>query len=405
MTAPALGVVTPRQIIALQRTAGNRSVSDLLESVGQHQGRVIQRRAWVDGSQVRPKAPGLTSKMKKLATDRLVHDYVSDAEFSDHAAGNLDYLGNLPGPSSAGTWVRFGSAGTNLLGENHTLVTLQHVMNAVGSKSFIYEPFSVDVMPAGSAMRTAYEKENKARFKSFGVKGVADKQQYGEESLFPKMGFGLNELLSEVSGPADLYKLKRGQYFGQPAQRYLKIAWAHSKDVADEVQRLAAARQPVPAPQSELATVFAETRAELDVFIRGLSVDGYLGDALDTKKGRKLLPALLTFCSQFVEAMLARVSTDARLTAEETESMAEMPHDTQGEKRMTFGKWRNLHFSHAVWDAVERGVRYAGMGNNHLEYLTREGLPPNSRGYDMTSGDLADFQAHTERLAATPKVR
>jgi hypothetical protein len=398
-------VLTPGQILALQRTVGNRCVSDLLESVRQHQGGVVQRRAWVDGSQVRPKAPGLTSTMKKLATDKLVHDYVSDAEFSDHAAGSLDYLGNLPGPSSAGTWVRFEDAGTNLLGENHTQVTLQHVMKAVGSRSFIYEPFSVDVMPAGSAMRTAYEKENKGRFKSFGIKGVADKRGYGQESLFPKMGFGLSMLLSRVSDPEDLHEIKRGQYLGQPVQRYLKIAWAHSRDVADEVQRLRAATQPVPAPQSELAAVFAETRAELDGFIRGLSVDGYLGDALDTRKGRRLLPALLRFCGQFVEAMLARVSTDAVLTDDEREDMAEMPRDTQFEKRETFGKWRNLHFSHAVVDAVGRGVRYAGMGNEHLRYLTREGLPANSRGYDMTGGDLAAFRARTEELASTPKVR
>jgi hypothetical protein len=397
------GALTPGQVIALQRTAGNRAVGSLLESAQPHPGPVVQRWAWVAASQVRPDAPGLDSSMKKLAGDKLVHDYASDAEFKDHAAGRTDHLGNLPGPASAGTWVRFGVTGSNLLGENHTQVTLEHVMQAVGSKSFIYEPFSVDVMPAGSAMKTAYEAENKDRFKKFGVEGVADKRQFGEESLFPKMGYGLNLLVERVTGPGDLDQLKPANYVGQPIQRYLKIGWAHAKDIADEVQKLRTAKKPVPAPLESLATAFAGARVELDAFITGLAVDGYLGDALDTPDGRKLLPTLLKFSRAFVESMLARVSTDAGLTKEERENLAKMPSTTRGDKGKVFALSRNLHFSHAVRDAVGRGVRYAGMGNEHLKYLTREGLPPKSRGYDMTAKDLVDFETLTQNLKSTAK--
>lgn len=403
LSTRGLGVLTQRQVIALQSAAGNHAVSSTLRSAQQVQGMVVQRWAWVAASQVKPDDPGLDSKMKTLASDKLVHDYGSNAEFKDHAAGKTDYLGNLPGPTSPGTWVRFAPTGSNLLGENHTAVTLEHVMAAVGSKSFIYEQFSVDAMPAGSAMRTAYEEENKDLFNRFGVGGVADKKQFGAESLFPKMGFALNTLLPFFTGAGKLDGLKPGAYLGQPAQRYVKIAWGHSKDVADEVKKLTAAKQKVLAPLKSLAKVFAATKAELDVFITSLPVDGYLGDALDTPAGKKLLPALLKFGKAFVAAMLARVSTDAGLTEQERKNLKKMPQGKSSEQQAVFDKWRNLHFSHAVRDAAKRGVRYAGMGRFHLDYLTAEGLPPNSRGYDMSGKDLADFEALSKNMAATAK--
>jgi hypothetical protein len=80
-----------------------------------------------------------------------------------------------------------------------------------------------------------------------------------------------------------------------------------------------------------------------------------------------------------------------------------MPQATTAEKFAAFGKWRNLHFSHAVRDAVAKGVRYAGMGREHLKYLIAEGLPAKSRGYDMVAKDLTDFETLTKNLAATAK--
>jgi hypothetical protein len=76
---------------------------------------------------------------------------------------------------------------------------------------------------------------------------------------------------------------------------------------------------------------------------------------------------------------------------------------SQHENEAIFSKWRNLHFSHAVWDAVKRGVRYAGMGRLHLDYLVAEGIPPNSHPYDMTGKELAEFEALTNRLASSVK--
>lgn len=118
---PGPVVMTPRQVLALQRTAGNRAINGIVGTRRRAEsGRVVQRWAFIAEKQVPPDDKKLDSKMKALAVDKLVHNYTSQAEFRNHAAGKTDYLGNLPGPASSGTWVRFDQTGTNLLGENHT---------------------------------------------------------------------------------------------------------------------------------------------------------------------------------------------------------------------------------------------------------------------------------------------
>jgi hypothetical protein len=242
------GRVAPGHLAALQRTVGNRALTAAIVGgrPGVRDGVVVQRWAFVAGTQVEAHNPTLNPAMQAFVADRLVRNYTDEAEFRAHAAGTTDYLGNLPGPASAGTWVRFSRTGTNLLGENHTQVTLEHVVRAVGTQSFVYEPFAVDRMPAGSQMRTAYETENARRFQDFGVAHVADKRQFGGESLFPKMGFGLNLLLPYLAGAGNFGPLKSGGYVGQPVQRYVKIAWGHTQDVAAQLAWWRSTTPPVP---------------------------------------------------------------------------------------------------------------------------------------------------------------
>jgi hypothetical protein len=271
---------------------------------------VVQRRAWVGARQVMPDEPGMTANMKALAGDNLVHIYLSNSEFADHAAGKTDYLGNLPASStSPGTWVRFSPKGTNLLGENHEQITLEDVIPTVGSTSFIFEPFSTDALTPGSAMEKAY-----------------------------------------------------------------------ARDVADEVATLTSAKKVVPTPLKTLAKAFNATKGDLDTFIAGLSVQGFLGSALDTPDGKTKLPALARFTKAFIAAMLARLESDTHLTKAER---SKMPKDMVWEQGDVFGEWRNLHFAHAVQNAVARGVRYAGMGRAHLVYLEDKSLPNNSYAWDM----------------------
>jgi hypothetical protein len=387
----APGVRTPGELLALQRTAGNRAVAGGLS---------VQRYAFVEGRQVAPTADGLDPAMQAFAGDQLIRAYEDEAEFRAHAGGTTDYLGNLPaGSTSEGTWVRFSPTGTNLLGEDHTKVTLQHVVRAVGTTSFAYEPFAVDVLPPGSQMRATYEAGTAARFQAFGVGGVADKRQFGGESLFPKMGFGIIELIPYLEGTKPLANLMPGKYLGQPVQRYLKIAWGHAADISTQVARRKF-WQRIPAEVRALARAYDETHDALNGLITGLPVDGYLGTVLNTTEGQDRVRQLLVFSRAFVTAMLARAATDTGITKAERRSLRRMPRGTQAEKEAVFGDWRNLHFAHATRNAAARGVRYIGMGNDHLRYLRDEELPPDSHPFDMTGAGLDLFEARTRALRA-----
>ena len=58
----------------------------------------------------------------------------------------------------------------------------------------------------------------------------------------------------------------------------------------------------------------------------------------------------------------------------------------------------------AVTAAAGRGVRYAGMGQGHLNHLREVGMPPNSQGYEMDGDEIDEFRANTGKLAAKAKL-
>ncbi|HEY1179047.1 MAG TPA: hypothetical protein VGF17_23075, partial [Phytomonospora sp.] len=241
---------------AMQTSIGNRAFGRYLDSMAARPGPTVQRHVFVGGARVRANDPRLTPATTAWAGDALVRDYHDLAELNAHAAGTTDYIGNLPGPASTGTWVRFPRHGFNILGEDHTLVSLDQVAPAVGSTNFTYEPFSSDRIPAGSRMGAAYEAENAAHFATFGVAATRDKRRYGGESLYPKMAFAMNLLVPYFNGSSPLADLHAGNYVGQPAQRYLKISWGFAKDVVAEVARPPVAGRPAPsAEKRNLATV------------------------------------------------------------------------------------------------------------------------------------------------------
>jgi len=395
----------PAGLLALQQLAGNRAVAGAVADPRHTTptgGPVVQRYAFVRDKQVIPSHPSLTPAMTAMAADTTVRDYQDGGEFADHAASRTDHIGTLRSPASPGTWVRFPRTGSNLLGENHTKVTLEHVVAAVGSKNFIYEPLAIDDLSALPAMKAAYEKETADRLARMGVAGAPDTRKFGSESLFPKLGFSLTAILPML-WQRNIAALKPAGYIGQPAQRYLKIAWGYGKDVPAEIATLKAARKRVPPELRRLAATCKRLAPTLDPFITALPVDGFLGDALDTPASKKIIPDLISFCEDLVNAMGARISADTVLTPAEKKKLEAMPQAKVGQMGAMFAVWRDMEFSHAVRAAVARGVRYAGMGLLHLVALRAEGLPPGSQGFDMDSLDITAFETRTQDLAAKAK--
>jgi len=372
----------------------------------------VQRWAWVGNRRVRPDDPIIANEaMKKLAGDELVHDYTGESEFADHAAGRTDHIGNLSG-FSEGTWVRFAPTGTNVIGEAHTEVTLRDVLAAVGSQSFRYEAFSVDELPPNSRMSEAYEAGTQELFDQMPTGGVTDKRRFAADSLFPKTGETL-AVLQKLLAAGQLGALGFGRHFGTTASRYLKIAWGYGKDVEEEasgfdpVQRVA-----TRAKETALAQVVARTRSRLDGFITSLSYGDHLGDAINrlgapgSAAHRDIVADLQQFCQAFIDAALARPRTDLPLAGRmKVEGMARKPGS---DPEKVFLKWRDLHFAEVVAKAVRDGVRYVGMGQDHLTELDTKGrLPTGSRGYYLGSTgaaahrevgkDISAFERNTRR--------
>jgi len=361
----------------------------------------VQRLAFINEVPLKKAEKDFTGAMKGMVADSTVRNYLSTDEFKKHSQKQTDYLGNL----NDGTWLRFSPTGINLLGERHDRVTLEESAVAVGSKSFIYEPFSSDKMTPGSNFEGAYEKENSERFKRMGVDKEKDKQQFGEESLLPKMGYGLATLQPFFDGTFPISGLKPGGYIGQPTQRYLKIAWGWSKDNKLDVENKLKAGTSVPPKYKKLADVHALVEGKLDKFITSLVVDGYLGDELEKKVNLPLLPLLADFGRAFTEAMMrsaagassSRLSTGARLALTGSSVTSEK------DKMAMFTQWRDFLFEDNVAAATKRGVRYAGMGQAHLDHLVSVGLGKNQHPFTMDGKDIKEFRDLTGKLKKSVK--
>ena len=440
---------------APESTAGKRLMAHELTHVVQQGGKVsrgakpaaaIQRFAFINENQVAPNPPGLTPGMKSMATDNLVRNYLNMQEFKNHAAKQTDYLGNLQGAVKTGTWLRFSPLGMNILGEDHTQVEFSAVAPSVGTKNFIYEQFSSDVMVKGSSLKAAYEKVNALEFKRLKIENEIDKQKFGSESLFPKMGYGMTLAIPYFEKKQPISDLTSSGYVGKPIQRYLAIAWGYSKDnlrifkaikaasawVAGQAISLAATVKSVlgpgaaklvelilkliawavgvlaqfPPKKAQLAVVHETVSAKLDPFITSLPVDGYIGDELVKPANAGFFSPLAQFGKAFSEAMAERAAMEksSRLSEAERKKLMAAQTTSEAEKMKLFDQWRNHYFEDEVKSAAKRGVRYAGMGKAHLDYLKGVGLPSNAYPYDMVTVDIAKFEALTKKLAQQAKT-
>jgi hypothetical protein len=243
-------------------------------------------------------------------------------------------------------------------------------------------------------------------FKKFGVEKAPDKRQFGAESLYPKMGFALTLAIPYFEGASPMSDLDKTGYTGKPVQRYLKIAWGHSKDNKQAVEQKQKAKEKVPPKMEALAKVHAAVEGKLDAFITGLAVDGFLGDELGKPANAGLLPPLAEFARALTEAMveLAAADPSSRLGAAERKKLAAAKSTSAADKTKLFSEWRNFNFEDNVKAAAKRGVRYAGMGSRHLDHLVGVGLDKGMHPFEMDGKDIAAFKALTDKLKKVAKA-
>jgi hypothetical protein len=200
--------------------------------------------------------------------------------------------------------------------------------------------------------------------------------------------------------------LAKGKYVGQPIQRYLKIAWGHSKDNKLEVDQKLSAKQFVPPKMAALAKVHGSVEGKLDKFITSLVVDGFIGDVLAKKENASLLAPLAEFAKAFTEAMLrmAAESPSSRLSTGQRLALTGSGKTSETRKAELFSQWRDFSFEDNVKAATKRGVRYAGMGQNHLDHLVAVGLEKSQHPFEMAGKDITAFKTLTDKLKKAAKT-
>jgi hypothetical protein len=415
--------ISAERLLALQRSAGNDAVTRSLgqptllspppptavSTAPRSLAVTVQRAAWVGGQRVDPSGAALTPEMRKLAADRDVHDYQDEGEFRRHAAGQTDYLGNIAHRTAEydRAWVRFSPTGLNVIGENHDRVTLSDIVAAVGTRSFIYEPFAVDDLSANPATKAASDRANAGPMADLGIREGDDIRQFGAESLFPKLGFAFSGMMPMMT-PAALGRMNG--FTGRRLQHYLAIAWAHAGEVSADVE--ARSQQPGWAEmadepfsrhraEAKLAKFYGSQQA-LGGFVNDLQPDAELGTSLmnwrsaHPQDADRLLSELREFGYDVIDLMTARVSGDTDLTPAD---QANIKAKRGGMDR--FQHWRDVKFRESVLAAQARGVRYAGMGANHMREVRRWVKPGGGvHYYNFAEEDLVQAKMLTRRRAA-----
>ncbi len=113
----------------------------------------------------------------------------------------------------------------------------------------------------------------------------------------------------------------------------------------------------------------------------------------------------MAFAQAYLDATVEAAANPANgLSARQRKKLAGMKQGTNPEKSAMLWAWRDLEFKKAVDAATGRGVRYAGMGQLHLDELVEHGLQGGQHAFNLGRDDLATFQARTQALAATAEA-
>ena len=284
------------------------------------------------------------------------------------------------------------TAVTSSCDETHNYLPLVQTAAAVRARSFIYEQFATDALPANSAFRAAYLVENTALLQAFGVDLGTDLTLVGGESLLPKIADTVAGLVPYFNGTKDMTNMTSGgnRWLGKPDQRYVKIGWGWAKDLASHPTATVA--------EAALAQA-VNTPAILDPFITGLPVDGFLGDPLVLHANADKYQPLLALCQAYVPVMIERAHNDLALTGQERQDLQALPTGTVPEQQEMFGLRRNLHFAKATANAAARNVRYAGMDDYHRKWLEQHNrVPVNAHVYRVTRKQFEAVVDYTNKL-------
>lgn len=319
--------------------------------------------------------------------DAVVREYKSRQEIEEHVKGRTDHVGNLSGSDARGTWVRFGADGTNLIGEHHDHVTLPDLVKDLGIKSFVYEAFYREEFTVGSAVHALQGPDTTRVLQACGVKpGEKPVRSYGIEAFYPKIAFPLPLLIPFLERKSP-YSGMRGP-FGVACQFAVRYLWAYAKDLAANRDPIADGGYPptelILQGERRLAALVPKHQGKLEPFVSGLKSGGDLSaDLIADDSARVELKSLV---QGGIDLMFPRAAGDTRLDDDDRRKLSMALRGSPAQQAAMFNRWRDLHFEKNVAAAVADGVRFIGLGVEHVAHLVRDkAVPDGTRVYDMRS--------------------
>lgn len=350
------------------------------KTINQTSAPLIQRHAFVGNQLVDPQDATLDNNMKSYAADNQLRDYIDMHEFQAHASAATDHIGNLFTGPEPGLWVRFPEQGLNILGEDHTRVTLKDITPAVGTTNFIGERFASEDLSETPELQSVYEENTQSEYEQMGISQEFDKSRFAGEPLLIKTGYVLSHGMQFLE-PQGMMHLAADGYFGKPFQRYLILAWAWSKDNLRKLRESPDTANAVSAELQILASVHEALASDMDPFIDSLVP----GDPLEFTLGRVAYAYMIPVIRQFSEAFTLAI---VRMVADDANSGLNAGNRNYLRNNVAppiirehaLSAVRNEKIRQIVVRAAANNVRYAGYGFNHAQYLANENrLPANSQ--------------------------
>ncbi|MCG8455915.1 MAG: hypothetical protein MI919_06495, partial [Holophagales bacterium] len=349
-----------------------------------------------------------TPRMMKMVGDEIVRGFESVEELHQFSQGKTDYIGTVAEKDDL--WVRFAPEGLNILGETHGFLPMRYITDAVGSKNFIHEAFTA-VEDLGFPMpRTQNTVDEIAmiRHLEFGTEKEPDKGRFAAESFLPKMGFAINRL--------ERYLPKyEGRDFAQIPEtlddallKGMKMAYTFVDELATRIP------QNERSPElGQLLSYYEDNEGPIRGFVESLVIGEKMGltkaATAASKSEYGTIEILLTFSLSLMEYLRKTLVDmtpgyefpEAKLLADQAaKKQLHIQYEQTHEREVFYRDLRDRKFLESVREARQRGVRYAGMGNNHLLALQEEGIEQFGHPYDMRENgeEYKGFRTATDAM-------
>lgn len=249
----------------------------------------------------------------------------------------------------------------------------------------------------GSAVHALQVVDTTRLLRECGVKpGAKPVRSYGIEAFYPKIAFPLPLLVPHLAAQGP--RLPMSAYFGAVAHFAVRYLWAYAKDCRAGLDPIADGGYPstglIAQGEQRLADQVNRNQGKLEPFISRFKSGGNL--AVELARDDSALTELKSLVNAGIDLMFPRATDDTRFTKTERTVLSAAPRFTLAQQSTLFNRWRDLHFEKNVAAAIDRRVRYIGLGIEHVAHLVRrKAVGADTHVYDMRliarSGDDLDF--------------